>query len=98
MEALEEKIKTLEMEGKVVNKQFNDVDSFYISQKEFSEAIATTPEPHIKSTPEAPLTLAAPNQRTGNRSNGIEIVLLGTVFHKPKRQYKWWVLAGYTIR
>ena len=98
MEALEEKIKTLEMEGKVVNKQFNDVDSFYISQKEFSEAIATTPEPHIKSTLEAPLTLAAPNPRTGNRSNGIEIVLLGTVFHKPKRQYKWWVLAGYTIR
>ena len=61
LETLEEKIKTLEMESKIVNKKFNDVDSFYISQKGFSEVILRTPEPYIQSTLETPLTLATPN-------------------------------------
>ena len=51
LEALEERIKILEMEGKIVNKKFNDVDSFYISLKEISEVIWRTPQPYIQYNP-----------------------------------------------
>ena len=47
LEALEEIIKTLKKEGKIVNKNLNDADSFYIRQKEVSEANLRTPEPKI---------------------------------------------------
>ena len=60
-EVLEERIKTLEKQGKIVNKKVNDVDSFYISQKEVSEVFPETPEPYVQSNPEALLTLATPN-------------------------------------
>ena len=46
-EVLEERIKTLEIEGNIGNKKFNDADSFYMSQKEISEVIPRTPEPRI---------------------------------------------------
>lgn len=46
---------------KIVNKKFNDADSFYISHKKVPKVIPRTPEPHKKSTPEVPLTLLAPN-------------------------------------
>lgn len=42
-EALEGRIITLEMEGKIVSKKFNDVDSFYISEEEVSEVMPRTP-------------------------------------------------------
>ena len=46
-EALEGRIITLEMEGKIVSKKFNNVDSFYISEEEVSEVMPRTPEPDI---------------------------------------------------
>ena len=45
LDVLEKSIKTREMEGKIVNKNFNDVESIYISQKEVSEVILRTPGP-----------------------------------------------------
>ena len=44
LEALEERIKTLVMEDKIVKRKFDDADSLYISQKEVSEVIQKTPE------------------------------------------------------
>ena len=35
-EALKERIKILEMEGKIVNKMFNNANSFYTVRKKFS--------------------------------------------------------------
>ena len=58
METLEGRIKSLEMEGEIVNKKFVDTDSFYISQKDIFEVILRTTEPHTQSTPEAPPTRA----------------------------------------
>ena len=63
-EALEGRIITLEMEGKIVSKKFNDVDSFYISEEEVSEVM---PRTRTRYTP----------RRRGN--NGTEIVCFGTV-------------------
>ena len=60
-EALEERIKTPKMIGKIVNKKFNNADLFYISQKEISELIPRKPEPDIRFNAEAPRTLATPN-------------------------------------
>ena len=45
LDVLEKSIKTREMEGEIVNKNFNDVESIYISQKEVSEVILRTPGP-----------------------------------------------------
>lgn len=45
LDVLEKSIKTREMEGKIVNKNFNDVESIYISQKEVSEVILRTSGP-----------------------------------------------------
>ena len=58
VENLEGRIKSLEMEGKIVNKKFVDTDSLYISQKDIFEVILRKTESHTQSTPEVPPTLA----------------------------------------
>ena len=68
-EALEERIKTMEMKGKIVKKKFNDADSFCITQKEGSELILRKPEPYIQSNPDAPLTLATSNSNQSYKSS-----------------------------
>ena len=35
LKALEERIRTLKMVGKIVNKEFNDADLYYIGKKNF---------------------------------------------------------------
>ena len=49
------------MKDNIINKKFNDADSFYISQKDVPEVILRTPEPHKQSNQDAPLTLATLN-------------------------------------
>ena len=68
-EALKERIKILEMEGKIVSKMFNNANSFYISQKEVFEVIPRTPEPDLQFNPQASLKLVAPYPNQTFRSS-----------------------------